>query len=198
MTAIGDHTTFATSIDWISISTDWYVAYFMCFLYTSTYFRSGLVFMKGHFGAVPVGAPVLVRLNSLVKWRILWIWCTLKFTNFLNQISGQPWIKTQRRKFRQTEIFNLKLSELKFWWFLADGLYFRWSSISSKTQTWNSREFFCDRQNFIKMAVRSLPGIIWHLVCESKVEPMPYKTILNGPIWFLVNRETLVRKLRYW
>ena len=81
----------------------------LCAIYTSTYFRSGLVFMKG-LGAVPVGGPVLVRLgHSLVKWRILWIWCTLKFTNFLNQISGQPWIKTQRRKFRQTEIFNLKL-----------------------------------------------------------------------------------------
>ena len=109
MTAIGDHTKFSFSIDffWKSF-TNWYVAYFMCFLYASTYFRSGLVFMKG-LGAVPVGGPVLVRLNSLVKWRILWIWCTLKFTNFLNQISGQPWIKTQRRKFRQAEIFNLKL-----------------------------------------------------------------------------------------
>ena len=128
------------SIEFQSVLID--MLHILCVLYTSTYFRSGLVFMKGHFGAVPVGAPVLVRLNSLVKWRILWIWCTLKFTNFLNQISGQPWIKTQRRKFRQTEIFNLKLSELKFWWFLADGLYFRWSSISSKTQTWNSREFF--------------------------------------------------------
>ena len=155
----------------------------LCAIYTSTYFRSGLVFMKG-LGAVPVGGPVLVRLrHSLVKWRILWIWCTLKFTNFLNQISGQPWIKTQRRKFRQTEIFNLNC-ELKFWWFLAYRLYFGWwisrnqhfrwsqtfrrienfekSKISesensknqkfriiekfdkkpSKTQAWNSREFF--------------------------------------------------------
>ena len=145
----------------------------LCAIYTSTYFRSGLVFMKG-LGAVPVGGPVLVRLrHSLVKWRILWIWCTLKFTNFLNQISGQPWIKTQRRKFRQTEIFNLNC-ELKFWWFwpivcILDGEFrginifdnqnrrFRRDENSknqkfrtiensdkkpSKTQAWNSREFF--------------------------------------------------------